>query len=239
MIRQWRLTNFKAFRELTLDLAPLTILAGANSSGKSTILQSLLLASQTLASKVAIQPLVLNGPLVRLGAFGDITSFGDIANELCIGWTLGDDERLSRLSRFSLAPGYTDGSSGLREDEVRILRCDARFRLPGGSPESDPRLEQPILTSCRIELADEEGAKLNWIEIGERLDGGDSEPPPARIGRLWAYGDASHTTHRVADLDERSRDRIQADRRTAKIDACAVRHFLPADLIIRIDPARG
>jgi predicted ATPase len=238
MIRQWRLTNFKAFRDLTLDLAPLTILAGANSSGKSTILQSILLVSQTLASKVAIQPLVLNGPLVRLGAFGDITSFGDVANELRIGWTLGDDVRLSQLTRFSLAPRFTEGPSGSREDEISVLRCDAGFQLPSGSPGTDPRLEQPVLTSCRIELADEAGAKINWIEIGERREGTDRELPLPRIGRLWAYGDSSYTTHGVTDLDDRSRDRIRADRRTAKIDACAVRHFLPADVIIRVDPAR-
>lgn len=36
--------------EISLDLRPLTILAGANSGGKSSVMQPLLLLKQTLAS---------------------------------------------------------------------------------------------------------------------------------------------------------------------------------------------
>jgi predicted ATPase len=48
MITRWRLFNFKSVRkDTTVDLAPLTLFAGANSSGKSTIIQSMLLIAQT------------------------------------------------------------------------------------------------------------------------------------------------------------------------------------------------
>lgn len=53
MITKWTVSNFKSIvKETSLDLATLTLLAGPNSSGKSTILQSLLLVSQTLSHKV-------------------------------------------------------------------------------------------------------------------------------------------------------------------------------------------
>ena len=46
MIAEIRLKNFKRFRELTLRAANLTVLTGTNGAGKSTVLQSLLLARQ-------------------------------------------------------------------------------------------------------------------------------------------------------------------------------------------------
>src|SRR5688572_21616642 len=73
MLRRWSLAGFKAFGELTtLHMAPLTILAGANSSGKSTILQSVLWLKQTIQYGAPARPLALNGPLIRLGTFDDV-----------------------------------------------------------------------------------------------------------------------------------------------------------------------
>ena len=38
MIERWSVKNFKSFsKKVSLDFSPLTILAGANSSGKSTV----------------------------------------------------------------------------------------------------------------------------------------------------------------------------------------------------------
>ncbi|HXR33520.1 MAG TPA: AAA family ATPase [Verrucomicrobiae bacterium] len=49
MITKWKIGNFKSVRTSTaLDFAPLTIFAGANSSGKSSWIQSILMISQTL-----------------------------------------------------------------------------------------------------------------------------------------------------------------------------------------------
>jgi AAA domain, putative AbiEii toxin, Type IV TA system/AAA ATPase domain len=57
--------GFKSLaREVSVDLAPLTILAGANSSGKSSIMQPLLLLKQTLDASYDPGSLLLNGPNV-------------------------------------------------------------------------------------------------------------------------------------------------------------------------------
>lgn len=54
--------NFKSFKDPTrIELAPLTILLGRNNSGKSSIIQSLLLLKQTLADPRADVPLLLEG----------------------------------------------------------------------------------------------------------------------------------------------------------------------------------
>ncbi len=55
-------SGFKSLAEPTeIDILPLTILAGANSSGKSTIMQPILLLKQTLESPTDPGPLLLDG----------------------------------------------------------------------------------------------------------------------------------------------------------------------------------
>jgi predicted ATPase len=53
------------YEECNIEIRPLTILAGANSSGKSSIMQLLLMMKQTLESTYDPGSLLLNGPNVR------------------------------------------------------------------------------------------------------------------------------------------------------------------------------
>jgi predicted ATPase len=47
MLTRIQLENFKSWRKLDIELAPLTILFGTNSSGKTNIIQALLFLMQT------------------------------------------------------------------------------------------------------------------------------------------------------------------------------------------------
>jgi hypothetical protein len=51
--------------ECSIEIRPLTILAGANSSGKSSIMQPILMMKQTLEAPYDPGPLLINGPNVR------------------------------------------------------------------------------------------------------------------------------------------------------------------------------
>ncbi len=63
---QLSVAGFKSIVEpQTIGIRPLTILAGANSSGKSSMMQPLLLMKQTLDAPYDAGPLLLNGPNVR------------------------------------------------------------------------------------------------------------------------------------------------------------------------------
>lgn len=68
----------KGFKSLTseqsIDLKPLTILAGANSSGKSSIMQPLLLIKQTLESANDPGALLLDGPNVSFSSSDQLLS---------------------------------------------------------------------------------------------------------------------------------------------------------------------
>ena len=45
MIRQMKISNFKSINNQEIELKPLTIFTGTNSSGKTTLMQSILLLS--------------------------------------------------------------------------------------------------------------------------------------------------------------------------------------------------
>jgi len=79
-IHRWKLKNFKSVEDADVELAPLTILVGPNSSGKSSLLQSILLIAQA-AQEGPAPWLPLNGPLVELGGLQDIIFAGRSSRE--------------------------------------------------------------------------------------------------------------------------------------------------------------
>ncbi|QSV61560.1 MAG: DUF3696 domain-containing protein [Dolichospermum sp. DL01] len=72
MISSLHLINFKKFEDQLLEFKPLTLISGLNSTGKSSVLQSLLLLRQS--SQQNLLPnigLALNGELVNIGTAQD------------------------------------------------------------------------------------------------------------------------------------------------------------------------
>ena len=74
MIKKLSLKNFKAFSNFdNLELKPITILSGKNSSGKSSILHSLLLLKQTLEADQTTEALSLDGPFLQYSNLRELT----------------------------------------------------------------------------------------------------------------------------------------------------------------------
>ena len=93
MISALSLTHFKAFRHLSLPIRPLTLLTGLNSSGKSTVLNSLALLRQSIVAESSSA--VLNGPLLRLGTAEDVLN-EDAADETVAITITTSDGRVHR-----------------------------------------------------------------------------------------------------------------------------------------------
>ncbi|MBY0445034.1 MAG: AAA family ATPase, partial [Burkholderiales bacterium] len=82
MITELRLKNFKCFETLKLGMRPLTLLAGLNGMGKSSVIQSFLLLRQSwVNSELSSGRLTLNGELTSLGSGLDIL-YEDAQEEL-------------------------------------------------------------------------------------------------------------------------------------------------------------
>lgn len=98
MFTHLNLTNFKIWRSTStpeqprLDLAPITLLLGTNSSGKSSLIQSLLLIRQTVTSGDETLDLNLGNPddgdTLTLGSFDDVRSHDSDGAPMVIefGW---------------------------------------------------------------------------------------------------------------------------------------------------------
>ena len=84
MITKLRLLNFKPFRDSgDLDFRPLTVLAGPNSGGKTSILQSLLLLKQSAGRHWENGELNLDGRFLTFAIRDEAVAEGC---EKAIGW---------------------------------------------------------------------------------------------------------------------------------------------------------
>ena len=102
MLTRLDLCFFKCFERLRLPLAPLTLLTGLNASGKSSVLQALVLLHQTMREQEWTTRLALNGAGVRLGAMPDVVDevfgrrsfeIGLVDDEDTCSWTFEGDRR--------------------------------------------------------------------------------------------------------------------------------------------------
>jgi len=101
MLRRIGLSNFKCWKELDIELAPITLLFGANSSGKSAVLQSLLMLKQTVASRDSSQHLNFGGgarDYVDLGSYRDLVLEHD--EDQPIGMRLAWDTTVNSVFRY-------------------------------------------------------------------------------------------------------------------------------------------
>jgi len=92
MLNQISLRLFKCFENIDLCLAPLTLLSGQNSSGKSTIIQALVLLHQTMNWQEWSSRLLLNGEEIQLGTVSDVVDA--ITGRDTIGISLGNEKHV-------------------------------------------------------------------------------------------------------------------------------------------------
>ena len=101
--------GFKSLaKESRIEIRPLTILAGANSSGKSSIMQPLLLMKQTLEASYDPGPLLLNGPNAKFTSVNQFISRSQ-RNSDCQAFSIEvetDKERKYRVA-FSITESQT------------------------------------------------------------------------------------------------------------------------------------
>ena len=159
--------NFKSVLKKTeLKFEPLTIFAGANSSGKSTIIQSILLATQTIQNNVTSRSVVLNGHISKFGSYNDILSHDCKNNEIEIGFTL-EPNNLRVLNEFNR-------SNHFLHFEKELKKVDLSFKFY--SEKNQISQLNPTLSKVEINSLDEENKKQKILikksnkEISTRID---------------------------------------------------------------------
>lgn len=127
MITRIDLQYFKCFELLKLPLAELTLLSGSNASGKSSVLQALVLLHQTMREHEWSTRLVLNGDALKLGTVADVVDkvhgrrnfeIGLTADEHVFRWSFSGER-----SEMSLAVDFisVDGNASKAPTKLQYL----------------------------------------------------------------------------------------------------------------------
>ena len=224
MISNWSVSNFKSiYKETELELRPLTVFAGANSSGKSTFIQSILLIAQTLAHRIGSRSIVLNGAFTKLGHFNDLKSDSGESDEIVIKFTYipsSPQVILSGRKRFWLRPDY-----------IQKVSCEISFDANPSNLNQEVYQIQPQLVSTRLSCVSVEGQKAH-ISIG--LSGMDFDEIESVYGEMDDLT-RSDLSYKVG-LDENSMIEFSEDYfLEPKLIGCTLKHFLPNRIIYEID----
>ncbi|MDQ2906650.1 MAG: AAA family ATPase, partial [Chloroflexota bacterium] len=95
MLHRLRLQNYKCFEDQSLEFKALTLLSGLNGTGKSSVLQSLLLLRQSYQQNLLqTTGLALNGDLIHIGTAKD--ALFENAKEDMIGFDLALSDRTTK-----------------------------------------------------------------------------------------------------------------------------------------------
>ena len=131
MITKLSFFNYKAFRKGEIKLKPITILLGANSVGKSSIINLILMLQQTASSKVYKSALRLHGANVSLGECENIFRNKDTSKDLKFEIEFTSDD-LNRLLKKLLFDDFIENLI----HPIQIL-----YRFPESEFDESTRLE--------------------------------------------------------------------------------------------------
>lgn len=166
MLRSIQLENFKAFGQRTLiPFAPITLIFGQNSAGKSSILQSLSLLKQTRDSREAeavLLPRTEHG-FVDFGSFQELLFDHDLSKTLCIRLEM----RLPKQRRHS-------GHLYQAFPEMKTLSLELQYIRK--SPEEEVDLS-------RLQLYHGEGCLASFIPSTLKASNGRGSPSLATMSR--------------------------------------------------------
>lgn len=167
-ITKFTVGGFKSIREeQSIDLAPLTILAGANSSGKSSMMQAVLLLKQTLESQINSGPILLPGLHFWFDNARELLSCiapQGAVNQFHVGVHL--------QSGFSVTGCYEHREElGLCTTEIVVNRGVGEYTIGLDMPDKEIRRQLPQGLRDSIEklaLADSVDGKVTWTVRPDR-----------------------------------------------------------------------
>lgn len=131
-------TNFKSIASVQLPPTRLTVLAGSNSSGKSSLLQASLFFAQSAREPAP----VINGDLVRLGEPKDVIRDGTSDLVLEVGFEERASETEARFLSFQLTLRATD--QGLRPSRVTFC-VDGDSHMEASGDDCPAELKKRLL----------------------------------------------------------------------------------------------
>lgn len=240
MITKWKVSNFKSIRnEIELDLGRLTVFSGVNSVGKSTLIQSILLAAQSLEEKSHRQSIALNGDLVNLGVFNDLRSDGSKSNKVAIGFTCKPPAKkvIVKENDGAFSPSNHNRSSSsntgyLTETSWEISFDAGRTRSPANKLQQWPQLASVHL-SGKFHMQKRSSIKEFSMSI-LRIDDAQNSTKKALIESNIDDHFIDGVSYKTK-IDKYSLGIIENRHHSARIIGCNLDHFIPRHVLMDID----
>ena len=135
LIERIEIEAFKSISNEALGLAPLTVVTGQNSAGKSSLLQAVRLSAHLASLRSRDGKVQLNVPELRLGDFADVLHLG-AGSEIRIALDLGDSNGARRWG-FSLGP--RSNRVGAQLESIELSGRSAHLQLSRRPREADLR----------------------------------------------------------------------------------------------------
>lgn len=172
MIHNIHITNFKLYRNRVSfnELSSINVLTGVNGRGKSTLMQSMLLPSQSLLASVWTNKIVLDGQYAKLGNMGDVKNEKASVSENIVFEFESDLGQLvicgnaesNQAQELVISKVIVDGHTSTVDDS-----CMLRGFVPISPGADIPELSE-LLTSVRFIAAERVGPKLNYRPAGDK-----------------------------------------------------------------------
>ncbi len=150
MLTNLTLENYKVFRELNnLKIKPITVLCGANSCGKSTIIQSMLLLKQTFESRQTNSGILLNGRWLHVGFPQSIVHKRNLDNEMKLEFTFRASDVQKEIRNVA-----TIFFRAFRKSGERVVGIKIKFTivLQWKKIENKKQRENLVVKKWRVEL---------------------------------------------------------------------------------------
>ena len=158
-ITEIRVAGFKSIEEASIEIRPLTVLAGANSSGKSSIMQPMLLMKQTLDASHDPGPLLLDGPHVRFTKYEQFLPRSVRANQhsLIVGYQFAYEESLNCI--FNFQPEKDNQQKQITLSKMQVSSSDLNYEITPGMTEEQIIGVLPEYYSKRLPPSENEASE--------------------------------------------------------------------------------
>ena len=128
MLKNISATNYRSFKKLNIDLAPITLFVGPNNSGKSSIISIIRLLSQTADSSDPNVRLLLNGALGDFGTYKDLIHGNETRKHLELSFTISSEYALQSKNEYTTPGSITFNlqykyRSALKEIVLKNIEC--------------------------------------------------------------------------------------------------------------------
>ena len=193
------LNNFKSVRHCNVPLEPLTVVTGANSSGKSSLLQAVLALTQVSNRRINGARFPLNDDLVRLGTFANLRHQRASSDEP-VGIACRFSSILRDLSRFVTSSGeFLDLESRRSKEQIPVtvrwaIEMDSAVRGQVGSAR---------ISTINSRIVGKDLEISAWVERTAKRSVVDETLPDRHVRRLSYRGTVSSGSSTTEIVDAR------------------------------------